>query len=433
MKRLGWTNHRRRRRAILGGIAGVLAVLGSFSAEAANAVAQFQSLPQALVHDRAQKDWRPYLFDAERMRSFLNDSPLSNLEVARAQLELGNTGEAAKATTRFLAMGQTNAILSTPAFAPLMLGLNSAVQANRREVSHSHLVFTFSDRSLLPEDIDYDSRTGRFFVTSILQMKIVSVDAHGIVPDFATSPDRWPMVALKIDSRRRVLWATEVAFDGFASVPRSDWGRSVLLEYDLDHGTLLARIEGPPHGNLGDMVLAENGDPIVSDGDGGGIYRAHGGRLNRIDRGDFVSPQTLAICPNSANAFVPDYVRGMAIMNLSTGSVRWLKTQRRFDLDGIDGLYCRGTALMATQNGAAPERVVSFSFDSTSSKVESQRDIERGGTLGDPTHGVFVGGAFYYIANSGWNSLDEHGVVKPSVPLTQARVMHTYQDRTGRH
>jgi hypothetical protein len=400
-----------------------LALAGRLSAAAANAVAQFQSLQHSLPHDRAQKDWHAYLIDAERMRTFLNDSPLSNLEVARAELQLGNIAEAAAATKRFLAMGQVNEILTTPAFAQIRPGFDDTVTANRRPVSHAQSAFVISDPALLPEDIDYDLKSRRFFVTSILQKKIVTMDAGGGERDFAVSPDHWPMVAIKIDAKRRVLWATEVAFDGFAIIPKADWGRSVLLEYDLDRGTLLFRSEGPRHGNLGDMILADNGDPIVSDGDGGGIYRIHNRRLSRIDHSDFISPQTLAICRNSNTAFVPDYVRGMAMMNLTTGSVRWLSTQGHYDLDGIDGLYCRGNLLIAAQNGASPERVISFALDGTSSAVVSQRVIERGGSLGEPTHGVFVGNIFYYIANSGWGSLDEHGVLNPSAALTPARIM----------
>ena len=59
------------------------------------------------------------------------------------------------------------------------------------------------------------------------------------------------MVAIKVDAKRRVLWATEVAFNGFAHVPAADWGRSVLLEYDLDRGTLLAPYSTIPTGLAG--------------------------------------------------------------------------------------------------------------------------------------------------------------------------------------
>ena len=44
-------------------------------------------------------------------------------------------------------------------------------------------------------------------------------------------------------------------------------------------------------------------------------------------------------------------------------------------------------------------------------------------TLGDPTHGVVVGDIFYYIANSGWSELDDHGDLKPGAKLTAARIM----------
>jgi hypothetical protein len=341
--------HRTRNTAVCCSV--VMALLGNVPAGAATAVEQFHNLRQALVHDRVQKDWPSHLVDAERTRVFLNDSPLSNLELALADLQLGRTSEAAEATRRFLAMGQVNAILSSPLFQPLRPKFEDAIAANIRQVSRGERAVTFSDPKLLPEDIDYDVKSRRFFVSSILQKKIVTVDMSGTERDFAASPDRWPVVALKVDAERRVLWATEVAFDGFGIDPSADWGRSVLLEYDLDHGTLLSRLEGPRPGNLGDMVLADNGDPIVSDGVGGGIYRVHDRQLRRIDRGDFVSPQTSAICPHSAVVFVPDYVRGVGILNPVTGSVRWLLPRQSADRDAERRLAGAGDLVRARQIG----------------------------------------------------------------------------------
>jgi hypothetical protein len=63
-------------------------------------------------------------------------------------------------------------------------------------------------------------------------------------------------------------------------------------------------------------------------------------------------------------------------------------------------------------------------LDGSRTKVASEEMIERGtATLGDPTHGVVVGDWFYYIANSGWNVLDEHGDVNAGERLTPGRVM----------
>ena len=44
-------------------------------------------------------------------------------------------------------------------------------------------------------------------------------------------------------------------------------------------------------------------------------------------------------------------------------------------------------------------------------------------SVGDPTHGVIVGSDFYYIANSGWDTLDEHGERKSDAKATPARIM----------
>jgi len=93
-------------------------------------------------------------------------------------------------------------------------------------------------------------------------------------------------------------------------------------------------------------------------------------------------------------------------------------------LSGIDGLYVFGNTLIATQNGTSPERVVRFTLDASNTQVLSEFIIERATpTLGDPTHGVVVGEYFYYIANSGWDSLDDHGVLKEGKTLSAPVIM----------
>jgi hypothetical protein len=232
------------------------------------------------------------------------------------------------------------------------------------------------------------------------------------------------MMALKVDQPHRLLWATEVALQGYTSVPASDWGRSAVLCYDLRSHKLLRRAEGPLKSALGDMTLMTNGDVVVSDGEGGGVYRlrAKGTQLERIDNGDFISPQTPAMHPDGRHICVPDYVRGLAVLDIATKQVRWLSTAGQFALNGIDGLYFDRGKLIAVQNGTSPERVIIFTLDATLASIKSETIIERASpTLGDPTHGVMIGEDFYYLANSGWDRIDDHGsfqqAAKPSAPL----------------
>jgi hypothetical protein len=408
------------------------AALFAQSAPVPPAIDRFAQLQGELRRSHESGDAAAYLSTARSMYLFLNGSPRATLQLMSAESFAGNTDEALHSFAQFVAMGQANEeVLRAKAFDPLRSlagyqGTYADMAANAAAESAAAEVFRLGSAAQIPEDIDYDSATKHFYISTVLGKQILQLDLAGHSKLFASAPDRWPMMALKVDSRRRILWATEVALDGFTAAAKRDWGRSAILEYDLRSARLLHRIEGPPKAALGDMVLAVNGDPIVSDGEHGGVYRVSGGELQvqRIDAGDFVSPQTPAALPDGTHLVVPDYVRGLALLDLNTKRVDWIPMEGKHALSGIDGLYAVGDTLIATQNGVWPERVVRFAMAVPVTRVLSESIIERATpTLGDPTHGVVIGEYFYYIANSGWDSLDEHGVVKQGKTLTPPIIM----------
>jgi sugar lactone lactonase YvrE len=410
----------------------VILVRSSTARSAGSAAEEFHSLRAQLRQSHASNDWRSNLASARRLKELLNDAPSSLLEVARAEVQLGELDAALLELAQFVRMGQSVDLLATsPDFAPLIkredfTKVQSAMKANESSISLGSTAFLLSDSSLLAEDVDYDPRTKRFFVTSVRERKIISSDAHGTASEFAKAPDSWPILAIKVDPTRGVMWATEVAMHGFSVAPESDWGKSALLCFDLKNGEMLRRIEGPHPSALGDMVLTHDGDVIVSDGDGGGVYRvlARGTALERLDDGDFISPQTPAMHPDGKHVFVPDYLRGIGVLDLGTKRVHWLSTEGRFALNGIDGLYFDRGRLIAVQNGTSPERVVAFTLDASLTKIESETIIERATpTLGDPTHGVVIDNDFYYIANSGWDITDDAGNVKTGAKPSMPRIM----------
>ena len=392
---------------------------------------QFQTLQESIRTSRASKDWRSNVASARELKEFMNESPDSLLEVARAEIHAGELEDAAHNVQQFARMGQSTDLLETSKeFAPLrdqtgFAEIQRTMKANRISIAIASTAFPLSDAKLLAEDLDYDSHAKQFLVTSVRENKVVAT-ANGVVHDFAKAPDDWPMLAIKIDSKRALVWATEVAMQGFVFAPQSDWGRSAVLCYDLRNGKLLRRIEGPHGSALGDLVLTENGDVIVSDGDGGGVYRVlpQTDTLERLDNGDFVSPQTATMHPDGKHVFVPDYVRGIGILELRTKRVQWVSAEGKFALNGIDGLYFDRGKLLAVQNGTSPERVVAFRLNPTLTRIESEKMIERStATLGDPTHGVIVDDDFYYIANSGWDTIDEHGNLKPGAKPSAPEIM----------
>ena len=387
----------------------LILISAPFTSESPSAAERFQSLQAQLRKSHASNDWRPNLASANELSELLNEAPNSLLEIARAEIHLGDLESAIQNIEQFVRMGQSTDLLETSAeFAPLrktrsFATIQSGMKANRSAIALGSALFTLSDSKLLAEDMDYDPTAKRFFVTSVRERKVVALDASGVSSDFATSPDNWPMLAVKVDATRGVLWATEVAMQGFSFAPESDWGRSALLCYDLQNGRLLSRIEGPRGSALGDMALAPNGDVIVSDGEGGRVYRlpAKATVLEHLDNGEFISPQTPAMYTDGKHIFVPDYLRGIGVLEISTKQVRWLSMGEGFALNGIDGLYFDHGTLIAVQNGTSPERVVAFDLDPSLTRITSETIIERStNTLGDPTHGVIIDDDFYYIANS---------------------------------
>jgi hypothetical protein len=395
------------------------------------AVGQFAQLQAELRRAHRSGDSAAYLAASRVLYSFLNGSPRATLQLMSAETVAGRQDQALQHFAEYVAMGQADeAALQAKSFdavrtAPRYRALYAAMAENSRSVSAASAVIRL-DGVRVPEDIDFDPLTQSFFITTMLGQSILQVDMAGHAKLFAAAPDHWPMMALKIDPQRRMIWATEVAVDGFASARKADWGRSAVLQYDLRNGALRQRIEGPSKAALGDMTLDSNGNAIVSDGELGGIYRIGRDRrrFERIDAGDFISPQTPALLPDGRHLLVPDYVRGIGVLDLDSKAVRWFAAQGGHAMSGIDGLYAAGSSLIATQNGASPERVVRFVLNESKTGVVSESIVERSTpTLGDPTHGVLVGNDFYYIANAGWNLLDEHGNVLPGKELPTALIM----------
>jgi hypothetical protein len=369
-------------------------------------------------------------------KEFLHDAPRAILSTAHAYAAVGDSLHALAALREFAGFGESNEdLLSGKDQKFQRFSRSAAFQDILKDLARNKLPLSMGERRMdlsepgfIPEDIAYDPVSATFLLTSVLEKKIVRLRETGKESVFALSPSGWPMFAVKIDAGKRLVWATEVAVDGFAPAPKKDWGHSALLCFDLLTGKLRKRIEGPPQAELGDLFLDKDGTPIVCDGKKGGIYRLVNETLERVDKGDFISPQTIAGTPDKNKLIVPDYERGVGILDVNSG-VRWLKNGAGVSLSGVDGLYSYGAYLILTQNGVTPERVVALKLNDSLTRIVSSKIIEKGTPgLGDPTHGVVVGHWFYYIANSGWDVLSESGELKAGAKFTPAHIMRYRMD-----
>jgi sugar lactone lactonase YvrE len=315
----------------------------------------------------------------------------------------------------FAADADFSSFLKSREFADIL----KRVDENKRPVSHSSPAFTLAERDLIPEDLAYDPGTRRFFVSSVRQTKIMAVRNATESRDFAKAD--WPVMALRVDSQRRILWAATGWLPHCEHCDKADEDKSALLAFDLNSGALLQRIESPVKGLLGDMTISSAGEIFVSEGTHGAVLRLRPGakNLERMDApGEFPSRQTPALSMDQKTLYVPDYVRGIAAIQLATGKVTWLEPADNIALSGIDGLYVYRNWFLAVQNGITPARIIRLSLDLRKQEVLEANTPE----LGEPTHGTLVGDSFYFIANTGWDEYDDQGKKKPGTGPVQSTV-----------
>jgi hypothetical protein len=219
---------------------------------------------------------------------------------------------------------------------------------------------------------------------------------------------------------RRILWASTGWLPHCESCDKADKDKTALLAFDADSGALKQRIDSPVKGLLGDMTISRNGEIYISEGIYGAVFRlpVGGKAFERLDvPGEFPSPQTPALSEVEKTLYVPDYLRGIAAIDLASRTVRWLMPADDIALSGIDGLYVYRDSFVAVQNGTSPPRIMRFSLD-----LRKQEVLEANTAgLGEPTHGTIAGDSFYAIANTGWGDYDDQGVKKPgSTPVVSS-------------
>jgi hypothetical protein len=200
-------------------------------------------------------------------------------------------------------------------------------------------------------------------------------------------------------------------------------GRTAVVRYSLASGRLEKRYDltaALPGGGgehvFGDMALGPTGDLFVTDSVAGGVYVIRHDRdvlETLLPPGTFLSPQTPAATTDGRRLFVPDYARGIALVDLESRRISWLAHPKTVAVSGIDGLYLVDRKLLAVQNGNEPMRVLQLDLDPSLTRVVRSAVIESGPRLGSPTHGVVVDGALDFLANSGWEQIGDDGAPKP--------------------
>jgi len=357
--------------------------------------------------------------------------------LASACAMAGDTAGALAMLRRFARLGYTADVLADSDLAPLRTlpafdTISRSLARNAEPVMRSQVAFTLPQRDLLTEGIAHDPRSGAFFVGSVRHRKIVRVDRSGRVTEFvaAARDGLWAPLGMRADSARGLLWVAASAVPQMVGFDSADAGRSGLFAFDLATGALRRRYllprDGVPHA-LGDVTISRAGDVYASDSRAPVIYwvRARGDTLETFLRSPLLlSAQGMALDRDERTMYVADYARGLLRVDLASRALQPLAAADGVHTLGIDGLYQVGGDLVGVQNGVTPYRVVRLHLSGDGRRIVSADVLERARPdYAEPTLGVVVGSAFYYVANSQWEHFREDGTIEATDALRNPMVL----------
>jgi hypothetical protein len=409
-----------------------ISALGSCAAPAgtgpvptAHATPSWNELARQANEALAAKDFVRYrarlvdLYRGSRSSSIL-------LGLARAEARVGDVDAALAHLNEYAALGLDADLSASPGLKDdaRWPALRTRLEMNRSPVAHAIVAFALPRESLVAEGLAWDSRSRVVLVSSVHQRKILAVDEHGTARDFVSAAHGGVGALCGIASDAARLWVTMATMPPMSGFDPKAPRPTALLAYDLADASLRGRFDLPVDDDrehaLTDLAVGPRGDVYVSDEPAGMVYALAPGatRLQPLVPSDtFLSPQTPAVTLDGRRLYVPDYVRGIAVLDLSSRALTWITPEVGVALDGIDDLHVVGDDLLAIQNGVTPPRIVRITLDASGSRATRAVVLERASPgLGDPTHGFIRDGRFFFIAAAGWNRFNADGTPQRDAP-----------------
>lgn len=332
-----------------------------------------------------------------------------------------------------LGLGRTGAESTFARYAgrPAFRNVFRRLAENAAPVGESRVLATLPDSTFWPEGVDYNPRSGTFFVASIRLRTIAEVNEQGLVR-LLWAPGRRDLGAVfgvRVDPIRGILWATTSGVPQQADYVPGDSATSALLKIRIADGRIEGRWNVPvvPGGHvLGDLAVGPDGDVFMTDSYEPILYRLRPDRdtLERLTHPLFHNLQGMAPTPDGRDVFLSDYSHGLLRVSLQTGVVSRLRDAEGSTSLGCDGIVWDRGAILAVQNGVTPPRVVRFVLDAGRDAIVRVEVVDLNAALApEPTIGTVAGRYFVYVANGQWDEHDDAGQALPGAHLTPARLV----------
>lgn len=420
------------------------AILALIIILARGAAAQHPSPCDVFCHSRlaeqaaAAGDFKGYAAHVRAVAAVAPSHPGAVYAMARAFVRTGSPDSAIASLARLGRMGDTrdpdaDSVFRSLRTRPGYADARNRLLSNRLPILDGKAAFEIDDPDFLPEGLAYDSTRGRFLAGSLTHRAVTAFAPNGSASLLvAHTPDMLRVVGIHVDAPRQRLWFATWAPD---SAHRTDSTETPSLTRlflaELGTGRVVRSWSlgrgGPDH-LLNDLVVLSDGSLFLTDSEDGSIYRLRSPSdslelLVRPDPARFSTANGITSTPDGRTLYVA-YLEGVARVDVASRSIDLVPSPDSVSTAAVDGLYWYRGGLVAIQHIPTLERVVQYSLSSDGRRIVAGAVRERGlPVVHEPTTGTIVGSRFYYIANSQFGRLDDHGVLAPqSGPPTRTVV-----------
>jgi hypothetical protein len=373
----------------------------------------------------------------EQALTLYPDVPGSYIRLARVQAAAGKREAALANVETYARMGQLYDASGDPALKDLTAlpgWAEVAALFDRNRTAFGELTPVGSiagDPEFIGEGLAHDGEG--WLLSTVSGRTIVRLDAQEATPFLEADAATGAIFGMAADSKRGVLWAAEA---WGADVPGgSGASKTGLLKVSLATGRILARFHLPGDGGkhqFGDVALAADGAVYATDSLGGGLWRLKAGGValeQIVPPGAFISPQGMAICPGEKAMLVADYSTGLHRVDLETGQTAPLSGLRT-GLAGTDGLVVAPDvdyglrnasplpmAVIATQNGVLPQRVMLLRISADCDEVEGAELVAANVPgLDDVTLAAVDGSEVVFVGHARWADRGPDGTLARPAP-----------------
>ena len=296
---------------------------------------------------------------------------------------------------------------------PRFVALRERFAARLPSRVDGEVVFTLSDRLLIPEGIAYDPAERVFYVGGIAHKGIYRIVSESTLRPLSGPKDGLDAIlGIAIDARRRMLYA--VSTNAITDAGRAQ-RRNAVKTYDLRKTSLVRSIDVPGASQLNDLAVAPDGTLLVTDSGGGGVWRIdpQAGRVDAlVPLGKAPGANGIAIPPRGDGAYVAASRRPLRV-DLRSGEVLPLPLPARENAAAIDGLYWHDGALIGVQNVTTPARVVRLRLAADGRSITAVETLQshHQAAFDEPTTAAIAPDGLYVLARTDVSRFNAKGEI----------------------